>query len=247
MTMRPAASVGGGELKAGPKAGLGRTAYSLMAAVLMLAALGAMVVIRQIDNQTHPYFPETMLEDPDVIGKPRVGPGPVLVDVIEEDWYPSIWHDLNEPSLYLQSREPAGEVMRTIRFSWFRSFHPAMVVRLDWLQTGVVRMTAKRGTRPVGSRSSDMTPTQTRVLSQAEVDRLEAMLASTAILDQSPVDHDHFGTDGSRWIVEAAKPGEYRYINRWTPSEDAPADYQQMREAGLFMLGLTGWSLEPLY
>jgi hypothetical protein len=244
MTVRLAASFGGGALKAGSKAGLGRTAYGLMAAVLMLAALGTMVVVRQIDHQTHPYFPETILEDPDVINKPRVGAGPVLVNVIEEDWYPGIWRGLREPSLYLQSREPAGEVMRTVRFSCFRSFDPAMVVRLDWLRTGEVRMTAKR--RATGL-DGGADATRVRLLSSNEIDRLEATLASTAILEQTPVDHNYGGTDGSNWIVESARPGEYRYINRWSPSEDAPASYQQMRQAGLFMLGLTGWSLDPIY
>jgi hypothetical protein len=233
--------------EAGLQSGSGRAVYGIMAVLLILGAVGTGLVVRQIDIVAHPYFPQTMLEDHDVIGKPRVEGGSMLVDVIEEDWYPGIWRGMKEPSLYLQSREPAGEVERTIRFSWFRSFHPAMVVRLDWLKTGQVRMTAKRAAGPAGYGPSDTSATQIRVLSPAEVDRLQGVLASTAILDQPPVDYNYGGADGSRWIVEGAKPGEYRYINRWTPSERAPVNYQQMRETGLFMLGLTGWSLDPIY
>jgi hypothetical protein len=221
--------------QAGLRSGPGRIVFGIIAVLLLLAAVGAIFIVRQI------------IADRTVIGEARVATGPMLFNLTEGGRYPADWRRLNEPSLYLQSREPVGEVLRTIRFSWFRSFHPAMVVRLDWLKTGKVRLTAKQSIGAGGYGPSDIGATLVRVLSQAEIDKLTATLAATGLLDQPPVDRGYIGLDGSDWVIESAKPGEYRFVQRWSPGEHAPSSYRPMQETGLFMLGLTSWSLDPIY
>ena len=48
-------------------------------------------------------------------------------------------------------------------------------------------------------------------------------------------------TDGAEWIVEANEAGRYRFVIRQSP-DDGP-----VRQFGLVLLGLTGWSIEPVY
>ncbi len=85
-----------------------------------------------------------------------------------------------------------------------------------------------------------------RPLTSDERDSLAAMLASTSVLAMGPANYQ-MGLDGSRWIIEGSAPGEYRYVNRWSPDPEYFPEAMPVREAGLFLLGLTGWSLEPIY
>jgi hypothetical protein len=47
--------------------------------------------------------------------------------------------------------------------------------------------------------------------------------------------------DGAQWVIEAAGP-KGRVIANWQSPTSGP-----VHELGLFMLGLTGWKLDPLY
>lgn len=224
----------------GLKAGMGRSAFALMAAVLVLTGLGTIVILRKVDNLSNPYFPDTMLEHEDRTYRPRAGTGPVLVDYIEEDWYPGVWRDLREPSLYLQSRRPSGEILKTVRFTWLRSFHPVIMIRLDWLSPGEVRMTAKRSTGLGGYGAGEIDAELTRSLTQSEVDELRTVMASTHAFSGPSESFHRGGLDGAQWLFEYSAPGLFHFEKEW--SAEGPR-----RQAGLFLLSLTGWSIDPIY
>ena len=51
-----------------------------------------------------------------------------------------------------------------------------------------------------------------------------------------------YATDGAQWIIEGADPTHgYRYRMYQSPSVGPE------RDLGLFLLGLTGWDVEPIY
>ena len=82
---------------------------------------------------------------------------------------------------------------------------------------------------------------QSRILTGAEIEALDEVLRTTRLFElQSQACQT--GLDGAHWIVEGLdrKQG-YRFRDFQSP-EKGPE-----REFGLFMLGLTGWDVEPIY
>lgn len=164
------------------------------------------------------------------------GDEPVLTD-FEVDWYGRELRGLGEPSLYLRSRSAAGDARDTIRFTWLRSFHEPVAVRIETLLDGSVTLTATQRPNGLYGQAKDLT----RTLTSEETAALTEALATTQVLGQ-PASSCRSGADGSRWIVEAAGPGgRYVYINRHSP-EDGP-----VRDFGQFLIDLTGWDVEPMY
>jgi hypothetical protein len=233
----------------GPRLTLGRGAtFGWVAAFLIVVAIGAAVGMAYLGSTRIQYFPKSFLAPTWMAGVSAWdGRKRPVIDDLEEGWYTAYWRAAEEPSLYLASRHPSSPYAHSIRFTWLRSFHAPMMVRMDTLSDGRLLMTATKLAGAGGYSAEAPSARIVRLLTSGEQRALEATLSSTTILDQPPVDDSYGGLDGSRWIMEGSSPGEYRYINRWSPGEHAPTNYQKMREAGLFMLGLTGWSLEPVY
>jgi hypothetical protein len=233
----------------GPRLALGRGAtFGWVAAFLIVVAIGAAVGMAYLGSTRIQYFPKSFLAPTWMSGVSAWdGRKRPVVDDLEEGWYTAYWRAAEEPSLYLASRHSSSPYAHSIRFTWLRSFDAPIIVRIDTLSDGRVMMTATKLAGAGGYSAEAPSARNVRLLTAGEQQALEATLASTAIFGEAPVDNSYGGLDGSRWIMEGASPGDYRYINRWSPSEDAPANYQRMRQTGLFMLGLTGWSLDPIY
>ena len=78
-------------------------------------------------------------------------------------------------------------------------------------------------------------------LSAAEVASLETALSNSRLFEL-PSSGCQRGLDGAQWIIEGADPVKgYRFRDAQSP--DAGIE----RDLGLFMLGLTGWDVEPIY
>lgn len=164
------------------------------------------------------------------------GDEPVLTD-FEVDLYSRELRGLGEPSLYLRSRSAVGDAEETVRFTLLRSFHEPVSVRIERLPGGSATLIATQRPNGLYGQAKDLT----RTLTSEETAALTEALATTQVVGQ-PSNSCRSGTDGSRWIVEAAGPGgRYVYINRHSP-EDGP-----VRDFGQFLIDLTGWDVEPLY
>ena len=222
------------------KSGLGLQTYGFVAAALALTVLGTSVIVRQLDKLTNPFFPPAMLEDQTDRSKARVGSGRPLIDAFEEDSYAGVWRGMREPSLYQWSKEPPADLVKAIRFTWVPSFHRPIVVRIDWLVGGAVRLTGVRAEGTGwGDRGKRDRRRIVRLLSPSEERALAEVMTSTQAFS-GPDEGLLVSVDGSNWIFEATAPDTYHYEAEWSPQS-------QRREAGLFMLGLTGWNLEPIY
>jgi hypothetical protein len=170
------------------------------------------------------------------------GDSPVVFAALatfEVEWFGAHLAAANEPSLYLASRapDPAGG---SYRFTWLRSFHAPVIVRIDEAPDGALRMTAKRLSGKGGYAPGRIAARVERNLEADEAASLRRLLAQGDLAREPPVGCE-VGIDGAQWIVETSVGGSYRFVNRWGGA--APA----VRDFGLLLLGFTGWDNEPLY
>lgn len=159
---------------------------------------------------------------------------------LEIDWYSTQLRAAHESSLYLATQRPGSTEARALRFTWLRSFHAPVVIRVDRLADGEMRLTAKRLSGDGGYNPGSIQAVVERNLSPAEVARLERVLSAGRVLELPPRDC-RGGGDGARWILEANDHGAYHYVNRWTPDDGA------VRETGLLLMSFTGWRFDRIY
>lgn len=169
----------------------------------------------------------------------RSNPIAVLSD-FEARWFSSHLRAAKEPSIYAQSLDPQTEVQEAVRFTWLRSFHPPVTVRVSRDRQDNWRIVARELSGAGGYAPGRIRRTLARELTAAEVAELTAQLSLAGMFADESVDCT-IGLDGAQWIVERLDRHGYHFINRWSPS-DGP-----VREVGLFLVGLTGWHYKEVY
>ena len=210
------------------------------ALVLTLLVLAAALFTGWYGSTRAEYFPTSLMRQ-QLICPPGSDVDSISVlDQFEVDWYSEELRSLEEPSLYRPAAKSAPRHVETVRFTWIRSFHDPVVIRIDSYPDGATWLTAKR--RAIGWVPAPTWERRlTRQLRPQEVERFKRLLSSSRVLDQPSVDC-RVGLDGARWIVEAARPREdYTYINRFSP-ESGP-----VHRLGLELISLTGWKFDRVY
>jgi hypothetical protein len=217
--------------------------FALTLVVIGLALLVASAGFGLIDRlPPQQYFPASFRQPAGLCVSQRwdgVKVDQSTVSDLEAEWYSVFWRTAQEPSLYLASQQAPTQGQQTYRFTWLRSFHEPMVVRLDLLPSGDMQLSARRLSGRGGYGAGPIAGRVDRILTPAEADRIERVLLQSDVLKLPPIGCE-IGPDGAVWIIEANDRGTYRYVNRWSPQSGS------LREAGLEMLKLTGWSLEPV-
>lgn len=209
-----------------------------------LTLSGALVAIfaGYMAESAEPFFPASL--ETRTVPCPESSswvPNIPVLDDYEAAWFASELRGLKERPLY-----PVATGKQTLRFTWLRSFHSQVSVRVETLPDGSAHLHAVRGPQIRGATergergcgATDSVCTLTRPLSAAETSRLEA--ASKAVFAAAPNDC-RLGTDGARWIIEEAENGQYSFAQRWSP-QSGP-----VRDLGLVMLGMTGWTFADIY
>ena len=186
------------------------------------------------------YFPPSLGEYAmDCAGATEVVSQPVLSD-FERNWYSRQLAAAGEPSLYLasQAQRPAGA--STLRFTWLRSFHAPVTIRIETAGPGSHRLIAKRLSGAGGYDPGVVEKIVERRLTSAEAGRLQTMLAGSRVFDLVP-NICQLGFDGAEWIFESVDAGGYHFVSFWTPRE-GPAN-----ALGRLLMGLTGWDFGEVY
>ena len=157
------------------------------------------------------------------------------LDAFVAKWYSKHLAVMQEPSLScgtLAGRE-------TYRFTWLRTFHHPVVVRVNWLHDGgeisSVELDGAGGYEPGSILKSNK-----RVLSRVDWDALKAAIQRAefwAMPTQAPADLD--GADGAQWILEGRRGDQYHIVDRWSP-ESGP-----YHEASLLFLSAAGIKIKP--
>jgi len=204
-----------------------------MAFSLGLAVVAAALGLGYLSTTRIEYFPPSFLSaNLACDGKDNI------INEIEADWYPRHWRAAEEPSFYLASR--TSNKTRSLRFTWLRTFEDPVIVRIDELAPGKMRLTAKQLSGAGGYDPGEVARTIVRDLTVDEQARFAAALTHAKVFELPPVVCEG-GSDGARWIVEATGAPGYQYVNRWSP-QDGP-----VHDLGLALLGLTGWRFERAY
>ena len=198
---------------------------------------------------TPSYFPPSLFEavEPCDYGHGRNGK-PVM-DEYRSDWYSSHLRAAREPRL--GEVAPIHEVdgIGVLRFTWLRTFHAPVMVRVEATADGELRLAATELSGAGGYDPGRIARRIERRLSADETARLTALVIETRVLDLPPSDDCPVVAetgeiiihgDGAHWIIEANGPEGYRYIDRW--SAEPP-----VRELGLHLVGLTGWTYDRIY
>lgn len=140
---------------------------------------------------------------------------------------------MQEPSL------SCGQVGTTYRFTWLRSFHHPVAVRItdngDHAVLRAIELDGGGGFHP-GKEFRRIE----RALSPVELERIRRAFAQ-APFGSMPTTDERMGADGAEWIVEAVDDGLYHLVVRWSP------DSGDLHDIGLLFLELTGWSFEDVY
>jgi hypothetical protein len=153
-------------------------------------------------------------------------------------WY--AWHlkALGETSLCCTS--VAGQ--RTFRFTWLRTFHNPVAIRLEERSTSTWTIHIKVADGTGGYDPGNLTVNESHTLGADKVAQLLGLLdAGSAFWTIPSIDEDRLGLDGSRWIIEVRHGSRYHFVDRWTPHDDP------IQVLGKMFIELSGRTFEKVY
>jgi hypothetical protein len=153
------------------------------------------------------YFPDGVFDDPDQVSS----------------WYPYELRVLGEPSLYELAGDASAE---SYRFLWLRTLDPPVAIRVDVNGDGSGTVTTKIGDGEAGypTTTKKVVEIDRRVLTREQVQAFAAQIRKLDFwwiaTDEDPGDVKN---DGSEWVVEAARDGDYNVVARWSPMSNSSA------------------------
>jgi len=171
--------------------------------------------------------------------EPQSNP-PQIVSTLENTWFSRQLAAAQEPSLYLTSKAIAPSAGTTARFTWLPTFDHPVIIRVTGLASAAPRLIAKQLSGAGGYGPGKIDKQVDRALTSAEVKALTQLLKQTDILTFRPRDC-RIGLDGSEWLVEGVDSAGYHFREAWSP------DKGPVRDVGMAMLTLTGWTFPKFY
>jgi hypothetical protein len=147
---------------------------------------------------------------------------------------------LKEPSL---SDASVGSES-VYRFTWLRTFHHPIAVRITVHADGTGTLTTKMANGAGGYKPGNLIANANRNLGAGEVRHVLEIVDRMAFWRMPPDEQEFGGPDGAQWIFEGSSRGAYRVIDLWSPKEGP------LRELGLYLaltLGKLDVSAETIY
>ena len=144
-------------------------------------------------------------------------------------WYARQLRALQEPSL---SESVVTGVESVYRFTWLRSFHHPIAIRITVHPDGSGKLTAKMTDGAGGYRPGRLIANSTREVGVKDVQRLLKLINTMRFWQmppEAPARGDVVNLDGARWILEASRHGDYHVIDRWSPPKGP------LRDLGLYL------------
>jgi hypothetical protein len=133
-------------------------------------------------------------------------------------WYAGQLRALQEPSL---SESAFTGVDSVYRFTWLRSFHHPIAVRITVHRDGTGALTAKMADGAGGYRPGKLIANSKREVGVKEVRHLLDLIKAIGFwqmpAEPEPERSDVVNLDGAQWILEASSRGDYHVIDRWSP------------------------------
>lgn len=162
------------------------------------------------------YFPEN------VLGAHR------KIDEFLVRSYSDALRVMHEPSLLALAKDPDVHVYR---FTWLRSFHEPIAIRLRIQGDGSGVLTVKKTSRAQAGESKRLSLDKERQLSKDDVASFLQRITESGFWEL-PSRDDRIGFDGARWILEGVQGARYHVVDRWSPENG------QVRKLGTHMIKL---------
>jgi hypothetical protein len=120
---------------------------------------------------------------------------------------------MNEP--FLSSCELANE---TYRFTWLRTFHHPISIRIEKNQEGV-KLFWKECNGAGGYAPGNLITSEEKIISEDEWNNFKLHLEEIQFWKLSE-DDNSIGLDGATWLLEGAESSQYHYVKRWSPEKN---------------------------
>lgn len=145
-----------------------------------------------------------------------------------------VLRDMDEPSLWEDSRKQKGEIYR---FIWLRSFSQPIAVRLTIDADGSGDLVAKALSRSQNDNAASLVMNQRSHLPPIEVRSFIEKLTKADFWNLSTDRlEDMYGMDGATWIMEGTSDGAYHIVKRWSPRDNPYRDACMYLALGLARL-----------
>jgi hypothetical protein len=200
------------------------TSWSVRVLLLLLVATSYAQVAPDVSSPLFPpdenprYFPTDIFAEKNSDFSFRAG------------WYGEQLRALKEPSLS-QGIFAGGELV--YRFTWLRTFHHPITVRVNIDPDGTGMLTSKMADGTGGYRPGKLIANSRRNISANEVQHILKLIEVMGFWHMPPEpEPEHSGVvnlDGAQWILEASDHGGYHVIDRWSP------DKGPLRDLGLYL------------
>lgn len=183
-----------------------------------------------------PYFPP-----PDASAAPGcpslVASGSARPILRNGEWLGRELTATGEISLYHLARTGDADV---VRFLWMPSFHPTVKVRIEGLGSANPRLIAVQGSERGGRGTAGVGARIDRRLTADETKAMRALLDPAVLFPAKGRNHGNPVLDGAQWLIE--RVGKVRC---YTAATEHSPDTGPLHAAGIAMLSLTGWAIDP--
>lgn len=177
--------------------------------------------------ETQDYFPERTFYS---------GDGPYSWTFRTELMLAEQMREFGESSIYKRRTDASTHVYR---FTWNRTFHPAIVVRLEVEADGTARIISKHCTM------IDVDKYKVRQgekkLSRRRTSKFIEQFERSNFWS-SPAEGSGGGIDGAMWLFEGCRDGRYHVVEHWSPENGDP-----FKSLGLNLLETAGFWRGPVY
>lgn len=152
------------------------------------------------------------------------------LDTFVNQWYSKMIFKMKEPVLinYKGDKE-------IYRFTWLRSFHHPMVVRLEKQNTSI-KLFSKVCNGAGGYEPGQLIFDTTLNVTDDQYKLLIQKIDSMNFWNLETEQREDRGLDGSEWILEAVRDNNYHMVTRWTPSEGRQGNF---RIVGEFLVSIS--------
>jgi len=150
-----------------------------------------------------------------------------------------------EPELCV--RPPESASTESYRFLWLRTFDKPILVHIAIIGDHQITATYKEADGASGYEVGSLCAHESIDVTQVFRDEglgdgeITAIIENIRVLAREnfwnlpyELDEGIIGVDGSTWIVEGYKDGQYHFVNRWSPDESDP-----FRQFAWFLMSLT--------
>ena len=166
-------------------------------------------------------------------------PGSVVDHTFHWDWYRQELVALQEKSLFSEGCEAS----HCVRFTWLRSFHAPIAIRVEFHTVGVAALYFKQGDGARGFEPGDLSISDSAPLDEATESEIVSLLHNI-LQNEKFTDAGPRGYDGARWIIEYRTNNRYVIVDQWSPTGG------DIYALGVYLLNLSnfkGAARTPVY